>query len=112
VDLVVGQQAGPTKLFRNARGAQGVRVRLRGPKENPNAIGAVVRLKLDNGFTVTREIHAGGGYWSQDSSMLVFGAPAAPQELHVLWPGGKEQEWRWPAGAKAIEVSSDGGIKP
>ncbi len=111
MDLVVAQHAGQTKLFRNASGTPGVRVRLRGTKENPNAIGALVRLKLDTGFSMTREIHAGSGYWSQDSSTLVFGAPAPPQELEVRWPGGMKQVWPWPAGANDVEVSSAGGIK-
>ncbi len=112
MDLAVGQQSGATKLFRNVGGKQGVRVKLHGTNQNPRAIGALVRLKLQNGFSATREIHLGGGYWSQDSSTLIFGTPAAPKELHVRWPGGKSQQWTWPEGVKSVEVWSDAGVKP
>ena len=86
----------------------GVRIALRGPQENPDAIGAYVRLKCGERFGPAREIHAGGGYWSQDSATLVLAAPTPPTELLVRWPGGKEQTWPWPLDAKSIEVSPDG----
>jgi len=108
VDLVVAQHNGRTRLFRNARGAPGVRVSLRGPQENPDAIGAYVRLKFGERFGPAREIHAGSGYWSQDSATVVMAAPAFPTALLVRWPGGLEQSWPWPAGVKSIEVSERG----
>ena len=107
-DLVVAQHGGPTRLFRNARGVPGVRVALRGPKENPDAIGAVMRLSFGERSGPAREIHAGSGYWSQDATTFVLATPTAPTSLRVRWPGGKSQDWPWPAGAKSIEVSADG----
>ena len=77
VDLVVGQHNGPTRLFHNVRGAPGVRVRLQGSANNPEAVGARVRLRRDGRFGPAREVHAGSGYWSQDSSTLVLAALTA-----------------------------------
>lgn len=108
VDLAVSQQQGPTKLFRNVGGMAGVRVTLRGGKDNPTAVGAVVRLKFAGRWGPAREIQAGSGYWSQDSATLVLASPSAPSGLQVRWPGGESQEWAWPAAAKSVEVSSEG----
>ncbi|PYI79925.1 MAG: hypothetical protein DME26_22605 [Verrucomicrobia bacterium] len=108
MDLAVAQHNGPTILLRNVRGRPGVRVTLQGPRENPTAVGAMVRLKFDARFGPAREIHAGSGYWSQDSAAPVMAAPAAPTAVQIRWPGGKSQEWPWPAGVKSVEVSTDG----
>ena len=107
-DLVVAQHSGSTRLFRNVRAAPGVRVALRGPKENPDAVGALVRLQCGERFGPAREIHAGSGYWSQDSATLILAAPTSPSALQVRWPGGREQIWPWPAGARSVEVSAEG----
>jgi hypothetical protein len=111
VDLVVAQHGGPTKLFQNVRGTSGVRMRLQGLKGNPSAVGAIVRLKFAERFGPAREIHAGSGYWSQDSATLVLAAPIAPAALQIRWPDGQLQDWPWPAGVKSIQVSTT-GIKP
>ena len=106
VDLVVAQHNGPTRLFRNVRAVPGARVTLRGSSENADAIGAYVRLQFGDRLGPAQEIHAGGGYWSQDSATLVFAAPTFPTAVLVRWPGGKEQTWLWPVGAASIEVSA------
>jgi hypothetical protein len=108
VDLVVAQNHGEPKLFRNAGGTPGVRVTLRGPKGNRGAVGAVVRVKYGDRLSGAREIHTGSGYWSQDSATMVFGGSAAPVALQIRWPGGEIQEFPWPAGARFVEVSKDG----
>ena len=109
VDLVVAQHSGTTRLFRNTAAAAGVQVNLRGTTANPHAVGATVRLQFDNGSRPAREIHSGGGYWSQDSAYLTLAAPAAPPRgLEVRWPGGKSQHWPWPAGATSVEVAQEG----
>jgi hypothetical protein len=108
MDLAVAQHNGPTRLFRNVGGKAGVRITLRGTLDNPDAIGATVRLKCDGKFGPARETHAGGGYWSQDSPILVLGIPAEPTELQVRWPDGKQQTWAWPTGAKSVEVDASG----
>ena len=88
-DLVVTQNGAATSLYRNVAGRPGLRVRLFGPPGNPAGFGAVIRLKFGPRFGPAREIHAGSGYWSQDSAMQVLGAPEAPTEVWVRWPGGR-----------------------
>jgi enediyne biosynthesis protein E4 len=87
-DLVVAQNGAATKLYQNTGAQPGLRVRLRGPAENPDGIGAVVRLKFGDMWGAVREIHAGSGYWSQDSAVPVLGAPRSPTAIRVRWPGG------------------------
>jgi len=83
-------------------------VRLIGPSGNPSAVGAIVRLVSGSKMGPSREVHAGAGYWSQDSAVQVLSLPEAPTHLWVRWPGGREQTVAIPAGAKDIVVDSTG----
>ena len=89
IDLLVSQNAAPTKLYQNVRARPGLRVRLAGRAGNPDGIGAVVRLKYAGGWGAAHEVHAGSGYWSQDGATPVLGHGGTPQSLQVRWPGGK-----------------------
>ena len=89
VDLVVTQNGAPTKLFRNVGAKPGLRVRIIGPPGNPLGIGVTMRLKSGEHFGPAREIHAGSGYWSQDSAVQVLAAPASATDLWIRWPGGR-----------------------
>jgi hypothetical protein len=91
-DLVVTQNGNATKLFKNTSARPGVRVRLKGHPNNPDGIGAVLRLKFGNSFGSAREIHAGSGYWSQDSAYAVMGTPHTPTAIQISWPGGGRTE--------------------
>jgi hypothetical protein len=93
VDLCVSQNNGATKLYINEHGRRGLRVTLRGPAENPNAIGAQIRVRHANGqMGPLRSIAAGSGYWSQDAGAQVLGLKyPAPEALWIRWPGGREQ---------------------
>jgi len=86
LDLCVSQNGAPTRLFKNTTGPAGVRLRLQGPPGNPTGIGAQIRCTPSK---VVKEVHAGSGYWSQDSPVLIFPAPATTSEIIVQWPGGK-----------------------
>jgi len=92
LDVVVTQNGAATGLFRNGTARPGLRVRLAGPPGNPDGIGALLRLKCDNGWGLSREVHAGGGYWSQDSAVAVLATPRPPLAVQVSWPGGKKTE--------------------
>jgi hypothetical protein len=104
VDIVVAQNGGETKLFRNATGRPGLRVRLAGPPGNPAGIGAVVRLVSGALPGPARDIHAGSGYWSQDSTTQVLSSMGTPTAVQVRWPDGREQTMPVPAGAKEVTV--------
>ena len=106
LDLVVGQNRGATKLYRNLRASPGLRVSLQGSAENRQAVGAVARLVFRNGrLGPAHEIRIGGGYWSQDSSGLVLGVPEKAEALEIRWPGGKVERVTVPAGSQTISRS-------
>ena len=108
-DVAVGQNAQVTRLFRNAGANPGLRVRLEGPPGNPTAIGASLRLVAADGTPgAAREVRAGGGYWSQDSAVTVFGRDPAPRAIAVRWPGGQETEFALPTNAASLVVTPRG----
>jgi hypothetical protein len=107
-DLAGGQNGGQTKLFRNATGKPGIRVRLAGTAENPEGIGAQLRLFAGDAGGPLRELHRGGGYWSVDSPTIVLTHPATPTALEVKWPGGAVKRYAIPAGAKQLTAKPDG----
>jgi hypothetical protein len=93
VDLCVSQNSGATKLYINETSKRGLRVTLRGPSQNPDAIGAQIRVRYADGrMGPLRGISAGSGYWSQDASAQILGfGDAFPEALWIHWPGGNEQ---------------------
>jgi len=111
VDLAVAQNASETKLYHNVRAQAGLRVRLAGPPGNLNGIGAVVRLVFGGRSGPAREIHAGSGYWSQESAVQVMGTPETPSAIAVRWPGGKAITVEVPPGAKEIAVDLAGQVR-
>jgi hypothetical protein len=111
IDLVVTQNGAATKLYRNVRAKPGVRVRLIGPAGNPTAVGAAMRFQYGDSYGPVREIHAGSGYWSQDSAVQVLRAPQSSATLWVRWPGGRITTSQVPAAAKEIEVEPSGEMR-
>ena len=111
VDLVVTQNGAETKLYRNTGGRPGLRVRLKGPTGNPTGVGAMLRMETKGGLGPAREIHAGSGYWSQDSAVQVMAPPQPPAQIHVQWPDGKKTASPIPQSAKSVEINFDGSTK-
>jgi hypothetical protein len=109
VDVVVTQNGAETKLYHNERAKPGLRVRLEGSEGNKDGIGAVMRLRFSAGMGPAREVHAGSGYWSQDSAVQVLGTPEPPLEIWIRWPGGKTTTSLVPPGAKEIRVEESSG---
>ena len=107
-DLVVTQNGARTRLFRNDRGSPGLRVSLKGPRGNPDAIGAVVRLDFGDHLGSARELHGGSGYLSQDDSTLVLGTPQPARAVWVRWPDGRETRTPIPKGSVLRIVVSAG----
>jgi hypothetical protein len=111
VDLVVSQNGGETRLYRNDGGKAGLRVRLVGGGGNGSGLGAVVQVGWEGGWGPVREVHGGGGYWSQDSAVVVLGVERAASRIRVRWPGGRVVEGKVPAGAREVRVSAEGQIE-
>ncbi len=105
LDVVVSQNGAATKVYRNARGAPGLRIRLAGP----DAVGAMVRLRYEDGsWGPARLVTAGSGYWSQSSAVQVMGRGSKEvAAVWVRWSAGKETEVPVPAGAAEITISMD-----
>ena len=110
VDLVVAQNAAATRLFQNKLAKPGLRIRLKGPPENPSGVGAVLRVVSGDKLGPAREIHAGSGYWSQDSAVQVLASAGAPEMLWIRWPGGRNSEVKIPAGAREVSVDLAGKV--
>lgn len=102
VDVVITQNAGPTRLYRNAALRTGLRVRLAGPPGNPHAVGAAFRLVYsDSSLGPLREVRLGDGFRASQGTVHVLGT--APQKrpvaLEVRWPGGSLTRVALPDGA-------------
>ena len=110
MDLVVTQNGAETKLYHNARARPGLRVHLKGPPGNPTGVGAQLRLRFGQRQGPVREIHAGSGYWSQDSAVQVLATPEPPTQIQVRWPGGKVVAGPVPDAASEITVNPEGQI--
>jgi hypothetical protein len=110
VDLIVTQNGAETKLYRNVGARPGLRVRLKGPPGNPNGVGAQMRLHYDGRVGPAREVHAGSGYWSQDSAVQVLARQSGPVKLWVRWPGGRTNQVEVPEGLKDISVDTEGRL--
>ena len=95
-DLVVTQNGGATRLFRNRSGPSGLRVRLAGPPSNPDGVGAQLRVKAGGKWGATHEVKAGAGYWSQDSAVLLLAGVTAGDTIEVRWPGGAINQYAVP----------------
>lgn len=92
-DLIITQNNGITKLYKNKSGKQGIRVHLKGPEENSQAIGAKIRLIYEDGSKgPMREVQAGSGYFSQNSSTQILGMKEDPSRIEITWPGGEVSE--------------------
>jgi enediyne biosynthesis protein E4 len=90
VDLLMGQTGAEVKLYHNMGAKAGLRVKLAGPAGNPGGLGAVMRVEYKGGRRgPAREVHGGGGYWSQDGEVAVLGLDGEPEAVEVRWPGGR-----------------------
>jgi len=87
IDLAVGQNGGATRLFRNATARPGLRVRVQGPPTNPFGVGTILRVGDGKQWGPAREIHAGSGWGSHDSPVMILGHSGQPTQLQVRFPG-------------------------
>ena len=110
VDLAVSQNGAAVQLYRNRLGRPGLRVRLTGPAGNLTGLGAVLRLGTVGKPGPARELHGGGGYWSQDSSVTVLAKPQEPGPwvLTVRWPGGRQTQHPVTFDTQEIQANFDG----
>jgi hypothetical protein len=104
LDLAVGQNSGPVRLFRNQGARPGLRVRLIGLPDNPEGIGAQLRVEYASGSGPVREVQTGSGYWSQNGAVQVTGLAETPVAVRVRWPDGSESRAPVAAGVREVVV--------
>jgi len=105
-DLAIAQNGTATRLYTNQAAAQGIRVRLVGPGNNPWAIGAQIRARAGTTATPWREIQAGTGYWSVSSASPVIARPAGgPTTIEVRWPDGRVTTHAAAAGQTRLDLA-------
>lgn len=92
LDLVVIARNEPVRVFANKAPAERgwLRVKLHGRANNRQGVGAVVRLRLEDGTTLMRAIGAGGIVHSSLPPEAHFGlGDQQIAELSVTWPNGQ-----------------------
>ncbi len=91
VDLLVTENNGPARLYRNdlSLGSSWLRLHLRGTRSNRNAVGARVIVQTGS-LQQERRVRTGMSYGSQSELTLTFGLGGSlfADSVIVLWPSG------------------------
>lgn len=106
LDLVVTQNAAPTRLFRNRGARPGTRVIVKKANGEP-AFGAAVRV-MQPGQVIHRELQAGSGYWSLNGAATIV---PRGSEVHVRFPDGRMLTGKAGAETKVLTFSDDGSVR-
>lgn len=108
LDIVIANNNGPAKLYRNDGGNRNhwLRVRLTGSKSNRSAIGAVVRVTTPNGRQWSM-VRSGSSYCSQSELPLTFGLGTATAitSVEVQWPNGVTQRVAAPKVDSVLDIA-------
>ncbi|MBJ2130624.1 VCBS repeat-containing protein [Alteromonas sp. IB21] len=92
VDIAVGVNDERPLLFNNngANESCAITLALTGKQPNPLAIGARVEVIRGNKSKTAREIQAGSGYFSQNSTAQLFGLGRNDEAtVKIVWPNGE-----------------------
>ena len=89
LDLIVASLDEPVKIYRNDSASERLTISLRGNESNRYGIGAMVKLKTDNGQQI-RMMNPMTGYASSNAHIVHFGLGAlnSVKNLEVHWPNG------------------------
>ena len=111
-DLLVTQHGGSTRVFRNAGGRPGLRVRLDAGPGNRLGAGASARWLGAESAGPLRVWRFGAGHGASDSAVQVL---ARPQEgdgtLEIRWPGGKNSRVPVRAATRGVRVSIESRVE-
>ena len=112
LDYVVNNINDPAFVFENKlnekkKAPAYLRIKLKGPKQNPEGLGTKVWAKTPTGEFLFQEMQVVRGYMSSTESIIHFGLDSlsAVEELHVIWPDGKEQKLSKVAANQVIEIA-------
>ena len=107
-DLVITANHGPVRVLENLGPCGGwLAVRLRQPRGNRFAVGALVTVTTPDG-AVTQEVGAGTSYLCHRPLLLTFGLAAHPTaDVTVRWPDGKTTREQAVLANRVLELSHD-----
>ena len=95
LDIVVTNNHGPAKVFKNEGGNRNrwLRIRTVGTKSNRDGIGAIVRVTSASGKQ-WGQVRSGSSYCSQSELALTFGLGTDPEAtaIEIDWPSGAKQK--------------------
>ena len=113
VDVLLTENNGPARLFRNEQsaGRRSIRFELEGTQSNRDAIGARVVLEADGGRQ-TQRVRAGSSYLSQSELPLTFGLDRADRAERVVveWPSGRTEEFSRLAAGRRYRIIEGKGV--
>lgn len=96
-EVVIGSLVTRYSLLRNVSSAQGNRlsISLKATLTQRDAIGSLVTVTSSGTTLARRQLVAGDGYMASNERLLVFGLGknVAKVDVHVIWPGGKQQSF-------------------
>jgi enediyne biosynthesis protein E4 len=97
LDLVTNNLNETARIYRNTQRdnaeATYLKIKLKGPKNNPFGVGATVTISQD-GTSQTQEFYPTRGYLSASHDALLFGLPRAGISIvHVTWSDGRMQQF-------------------
>ncbi|SDD19714.1 Repeat domain-containing protein [Algoriphagus faecimaris] len=110
LDYVVNNINDPASIFENTLNQKPespnfLRVKLKGPKQNLQGLGAKVILSLANGTSQYQEQQVVRGYMSSVEEVVHFGlGKSAVLSLKVIWPDGKISELKQPEVNTVLEI--------
>jgi hypothetical protein len=95
-DIVIATDNGPARVLVNSVGSRSSWMGLRLLTGKRDALGARVRLMLDDGSILWRRARADGSYASASDPRVLIGLGVrVPRStnVQVFWPGGHVEEW-------------------
>jgi predicted NUDIX family NTP pyrophosphohydrolase len=115
LDVLLTNNGGPAKLFRNDGGNKNkwICIRTVGTKSNRDGIGAVVRIESATGKQ-WGTVHSGSTYASQSDLALTFGLAqdSTVKSISVEWPSGTKQQFSNVNANQFITIDETKGIIP
>jgi hypothetical protein len=98
IDVLVGNNSGPVRLFMNNIGNRQhwIGLRLVGAGTPRDMLGARVAVIRKNGSALWRRVRSDGSYASANDPRVLVGLGASTELSHVRvqWPDGRAEEWR------------------
>jgi hypothetical protein len=100
IDVLVCNNNGPVRLFRNNTGQQSkwLGLRLMDSKKKRDMLGAAVALKRKGKPTLRRRVRTFGSYCSTNDPRVVFGLGETDtvDSIDIFWPDGTKETWQKP----------------